>query len=153
MIGEWVPVDEPSESDVIRVERKLLRQKDVRGEWVPVDEPGEGGAIWAERKQKWLRGLRWSNIDKNLILRHTAGSSGRTIEVDLRTAPMVLEELKIEVANSRTDPATLDEIFEKLKLLMADSLPSGRTAPVTEPVTTPVTLQDLIDGGLPCAGP
>ena len=48
--------------------------------------------MWDE--QKWLRGLRWSNIDKNLILRHTAGSGGRAIEVDLRTAPMVLEELK-----------------------------------------------------------
>jgi hypothetical protein len=94
VIGEWVPIDEPGESDVIRAERKLLSRKDVVGEWVPVDEPGESGAIWAERKQKWLRGLRWSNIDKNLILRHTVGSSGRRIEVDLRTAPMVLEELK-----------------------------------------------------------
>jgi hypothetical protein len=71
----------------------LLSQKDVIGEWVPVGEPGESDIVW--RGQKWLRGLRWSNIDKNLILRHAVGSSGRRIEVDLRTAPMVLEELKI----------------------------------------------------------
>jgi hypothetical protein len=70
----------------------LLSQKDVIGEWVPISEPGESDIVW--REQKWLRGLRWSNIDKNLILRHAVGSSGRPIEVDLRTAPMVLEELK-----------------------------------------------------------
>jgi hypothetical protein len=70
----------------------LLSQKDVIGEWVPISEPGESDLVW--REQKWLRGLRWSNIDKNLILRHAVGSSGRPIEVDLRTAPMVLEELK-----------------------------------------------------------
>nr|WP_224741182.1 hypothetical protein [Bradyrhizobium sp. 2S1]MCK7667586.1 hypothetical protein [Bradyrhizobium sp. 2S1] len=70
----------------------MLSQKDVIGEWVPLGEPGESDIVW--REQKWLRGLRWSDIDKNLILRHAAGSSGRPIEVDLRTAPMVLEELK-----------------------------------------------------------
>jgi hypothetical protein len=70
----------------------LLNQKDVIGEWVPVDEPGETDIVW--RGQKWLRGLRWSNIDRNLILRHAVGSSGRPIEVDLRTAPMILQELK-----------------------------------------------------------
>jgi hypothetical protein len=71
----------------------LLSQKDVIGEWVPIDEPGDSNVVW--RGQKWVRGLRWSNIDMNLILRHAAGSGGRPIEVDLRTAPMVLEELKV----------------------------------------------------------
>src|SRR3954465_13441337 len=78
----------------------LLGQKDVIGEWVPVGEPGESDVVreeegHEEEGQKWLRGLRWSDIDKNLILRHRVGSSGRRIEVDLRTAPMVLEELSI----------------------------------------------------------
>ena len=79
----------------------LLGQKDVIGEWVPVDEPGESDV--AQLGQKWLRGLRWSNIDKNLILRHGLGSSGRRIEVDLRTAPMVIEELKILSAQPRIE--------------------------------------------------
>jgi hypothetical protein len=70
----------------------MLSQKDVIGEWVPVGEPGESDVVWDG--QKWLRGLRWSNIDKNLILRHAIGSGGRAIEVDLKTAPMVLEELE-----------------------------------------------------------
>lgn len=69
----------------------LLPQKDVIGEWVPVTEPGETDVVWEGRK--WLRGLRWSNIDKNLVLRHATGAGGRPIEVDLKTAPMVMEEL------------------------------------------------------------
>jgi hypothetical protein len=76
----------------------ILSQKDVIGEWVPVSEPGESDIVWSGKK--WLRGLRWSDIDKNLVLRHTAGSSGRPIEVDLRTAPMILEELKAKLAHS-----------------------------------------------------
>jgi hypothetical protein len=69
-----------------------LSQKDVIGEWLPVGEPGNSQFV--HRGRKWSRGLQWSSIDKNLILRHRAGSSGKPIEVDLRTAPMVLEELK-----------------------------------------------------------
>jgi hypothetical protein len=88
----------------------LLSQKDVIGDWVPVSEPGESDIV--RHEQKWLRGLRWSNIDKKLILRHSVGSGGRPIEVDLRTAPMVLEELaaySLETLPSR-GPLVLCEI-------------------------------------------
>jgi hypothetical protein len=78
-----------------------LPQKDVIGEWVPVSEPGESDIVW---KEKWLRGLRWSNIDKNLILRHVTGAGGRPIEVDLRTAPIVLEELRLIAGTEEMEP-------------------------------------------------
>jgi hypothetical protein len=70
----------------------LMSQKDVIGEWVPLSEPGES-PILCEKRGKWLRGLRWECIDENLILRHSLGKGRRRIQVDLRTAPMVLEEL------------------------------------------------------------
>jgi hypothetical protein len=69
-----------------------LRQKDVVGEWVPSNEPGLSDVTYAG--QKWLRGLRWSEIDDNLILRHTTSKRLKDIEVDLWNAPMVLEELE-----------------------------------------------------------
>jgi hypothetical protein len=69
-----------------------LRQKDVIGEWVPISEPGESDII--SGSEKWLRGLRWEEIDSNLILRHVTSKRGMRVEVDLRRAPMVLEELK-----------------------------------------------------------
>ena len=79
--------------------------------------------MWGERK--WLRGLRWSNIDKNLILRHTVGSSGRIIEVDLRTAPMVFEELKILV----TDHDPVAERHQRHSTICLIALPYQLAAP------------------------
>lgn len=69
----------------------MLRQKDVIGEWVPLNEPGISDTIAPGRK--WLMGLRWEEIDDNLILRHNTSKRGKDIEVDLKLAPMVLEEL------------------------------------------------------------
>jgi hypothetical protein len=70
-----------------------LRQKDVIGEWVPTSEPGVSDVHY--RQEKWLRGLRWSEIDADLILRHTTSKKLKDIEVNLRFAPMVLEELAL----------------------------------------------------------
>jgi hypothetical protein len=126
----------------------LLGQKDVIGEWVPIGEPGESDVV--RPGQKWLRGLRWSSVDKDLILRHGVGSSGRKIEVDLRTAPMVLEELKFFADYQCTDrPITeiLDEILRVLNSPTAD-MPSN--SEVT--TATPLTPDDLA-GVLPRNGP
>jgi hypothetical protein len=70
----------------------MLRQKDVIGEWVPISEPGVSDVI--DRNEKWLRGLRWEEIDNNLILRHTTSKRQKDIDPDLNLAPMVLEELR-----------------------------------------------------------
>jgi hypothetical protein len=70
-----------------------LTQIDVIGQWVPETEPGEtdirkGGA-------KWLRGLRWSEIDKNYVLRHPMSRDGKVFEFNLAAdAPTVMAELK-----------------------------------------------------------
>lgn len=69
----------------------MLRQKDVIGEWVPIGEPGisdvqHGG-------MKWLRGVRWEEIDQNTVLRHVTSKRQKLITVNLQNAPMVLEEL------------------------------------------------------------
>jgi hypothetical protein len=70
----------------------MLRQKDVIGEWVPIAEPGMSD-VTNNLGSKWLRGLRWEEIDQNLILRHVTSKRGKPIEVCLRDAPMVMEEL------------------------------------------------------------
>lgn len=72
----------------------ILRQKDVIGEWVPLTEPGTSDIThYARNRGKWLRGLRWNEIDQNLILRHTTSKRLKPIEFDLKLAPMVMEEL------------------------------------------------------------
>jgi hypothetical protein len=130
----------------------LLVQKDVIGEWVPVGEPGKSDAVVGN--QKWLRGLRWSDIDENLILRHKVGSGGREIEVDLRTAPMVLEMLKVipAVGTGPTIPLTMPEMPEILQRIR-DVLDRPRQHDgESEPETTVVALEDLY-GLLPHSGP
>ncbi|MGH6709553.1 MAG: hypothetical protein ACREEK_11335 [Bradyrhizobium sp.] len=124
----------------------LLGQKDVIGEWVPLDEPGESEVL--RDGQKWLRGLRWSDVDKNLILRHEVGSGSRRIEVDLRTAPMVLEELSI-LLSYRPDGRTMEELLGDMREMLETSIADKRSD-VSAP--EPLTLDQLI-GALPNGGP
>lgn len=69
----------------------LFRQKDVIGEWVPEGEPGLSDVSYEGKK--WLRGLRWNEIDGKLILKHTTSKRQKDIEINLHLAPMVMEEL------------------------------------------------------------
>jgi hypothetical protein len=79
-----------------------LTQKDTIGEWVPISEVGVSDVI--QDGMKWVRGLRWEEIDGDLKLTHLAGD--KEITFDLRNAPMVLEELKrLKEANDGELPA------------------------------------------------
>lgn len=71
----------------------ILRQKDVIGEWVPRNEAIPSDIF--DAGSKWVRGLRWSEIDSNLILKHITSKRQKPIEVNLFNAPMVMEELKL----------------------------------------------------------
>jgi len=71
----------------------MFRQKDTLGEWVPVSEPGMSDVI--DDGMKWLRGVRWEEIDQNLTLVHVTSKRQKLITVSLRNAPMVLEELAL----------------------------------------------------------
>ena len=66
-----------------------LRQKQVIGEWVPIAEDRSVSDVIHGGK-KWVHGLRWDEID-NLVLRR--GNGGRNKDIDLRLAPMVMDEL------------------------------------------------------------
>lgn len=68
-----------------------IRQKDVVGEWVPIGEPGLSTVTY--RRLKWLRGLRWEEINESFVLRHTSGTDEKEIMVDLKIAPMVMKQL------------------------------------------------------------
>ena len=69
----------------------MFRQKDVIGEWVPVSEPGISDVL--DGNNKWLRGIRWEEIDENFILTHITSKRQKEIVVDLKLAPMVMEEM------------------------------------------------------------
>lgn len=82
-----------------------FRQKDVIGEHVPISEPGLSDVTYEGKK--WLRGIRWEEIDANLILRHTTSKRLKDIEIDLKLAPMVIEELEADYGSLlATNPVT-----------------------------------------------
>jgi hypothetical protein len=99
-----------------------LRQRDVIGEWVPIAE--EGLSLTVHKGMKWIRGILWQEIDENLILRHITSKKQKETEVDLKLAPMVLEEF--------------GELIGGRPLLVAD--------PITKKVSVNRTL-------LPASGP
>lgn len=89
----------------------MLRQKDVIGEWVPLDEPGMSDTLDGTGL-KWLRGLRWEEIDQNMILVHVTSKRQKKITVSLLNAPMVMEELAL-VERKASGPIIISE-FDKL---------------------------------------
>jgi hypothetical protein len=71
-----------------------LTQKDTIGEYVPVTEPGTSEIV--VDGLKWLHGIRWEEIDGNLMLRHVSSYGSKSLELDLKRAKMVLEELHLQ---------------------------------------------------------
>lgn len=73
-----------------------LKQMEVIGEWVPEDSPGEDSDIRFNGK-KWIRGLRWEEIDSNLVLRRKSKMGAdrpRDLVFELKKYPRILEELE-----------------------------------------------------------
>jgi hypothetical protein len=84
-----------------------LRQTDVLGEFVPHSEPGVSDVTLNEKK--WLRGIRWSAIDNNLILRHTMSLDSKQVEIDLKKCPHVKAELDRMGKRPTSGPVIIDE--------------------------------------------
>lgn len=85
----------------------MLRQKDVIGEWVPMSEPGMSDTI--DGKLKWLRGIRWEEIDQNMVLTHVTSKRSKEIKVSLCNAPMVMEELSLLGERPASGPIVISE--------------------------------------------
>jgi hypothetical protein len=90
-----------------------LRQSDVIGEWVPLSDPAESDII--RGNEKWVRGLRWSEVDENMILRRkvTIGREQKDMEFNLKRAALVAEEVNRVPLSLRVGPMIVCE-FSKL---------------------------------------
>ena len=97
-----------------------LRQKDVIGEWVPISEPGVSAVILKD--EKWLRGIVWQEIDENLILRHVTSKKQKLTEVDLKLAPMVLDELQRLIG---AEPLVTVDLITKKETVNRGLLPAS----------------------------
>lgn len=94
-----------------------FRQKDVIGEFVPTSEPGLSDETYGN--SKWMRGIRWSEIDANLILRHKTSKRQKDVELDLKLAPMVLEELTQNYPGCVAEDVATKNLIVRRELLPA----------------------------------
>lgn len=88
----------------------MFRQKDVIGEYVPMSEPGISDTF--DGNNKWLRGIRWEEIGfdrddekhtgSDLVITHVTSKKSKEIKIDLRLAPMVMEELALQYGQNFT---------------------------------------------------
>src|SRR5262249_45531210 len=70
-----------------------LRQKDCIGEWIP-EESGTEESDVTHRGEKWIRGLRWEELDKQtLTLRHVTSKNLKPVAINLKGCSRVLSEL------------------------------------------------------------
>lgn len=70
-----------------------LSQKDVIGEWVP-ENSDDGVSLVKSDGWKWMRGIRWEEINNELVLHHRVSRNDELQKFDLKNAARVLEELR-----------------------------------------------------------
>jgi hypothetical protein len=87
------------------------RQWDVIGQWVALSDKRPSEVLRAG--QKWVDGMRWSDIDQNMVLRFapskTAQTTQATVHVDLSRCPMVMEEIARIPPEARLGPLVIHE--------------------------------------------
>lgn len=86
-----------------------LKQMDIIGEWVPMDDPAKSEII--KGSEKWIRGLRWSDLHENMVL-HRATFDGRRkkgAEYRLTRSQMAMEEINRVPVAKRTGPMIICE--------------------------------------------
>jgi hypothetical protein len=98
-------------AQAFQTEFPKLRQMDVIGEWVPISEPGTSEIV--KGNEKWVRGLRWSDIDENMVLRRVLTSGRRDqhkeIAYNLKRSAMVMEEINRVPLEKRKGPMIICE--------------------------------------------
>jgi hypothetical protein len=96
-------------AQAIQFELKL-RPIDVIGEWVPMSDPSPSDIVWGN--EKWIRGLRWSDIDDKMVLRFSIVDRLKrkmNFTVDLTGLPMVRQELDLMGEIPRAGPLIICE--------------------------------------------
>jgi hypothetical protein len=95
----------------IQFEFPMLKQVDILGEWVPLSEPGTSDIV--KEDGKWLQGLRWSDIDDNMVLRRMTTSGRKNQhklhEFDLKRFAMTMEEINRTAPWRRKGPLVVCE--------------------------------------------
>jgi hypothetical protein len=96
----------------LQFEFPKLKQLDIIGEWVPLSDPAKSEIM--KGSEKWIRGLRWSDLDDSLILRRVITDGRRNqkkkeVEYSLRRSQMTMEEINRVPTERRKGPMIICE--------------------------------------------
>jgi hypothetical protein len=95
----------------LQFEIPKLRIMDIIGEWVPLTDPAESDI--KKGSEKWIRGLRWSDLNDSFILRRTLPSGrvgqSKEFEFSLRRSQMSMEEINRVPIERRKGPMIICE--------------------------------------------
>ena len=96
----------------LQFEFPKLKQMDIIGEWVPLSDPAKSEIM--KGSEKWIRGLRWSDLDDNLVLHRviTDGARGqrkKEVEYRLSRSQMTMEEINRVPIEKRKGPMLICE--------------------------------------------
>lgn len=89
-----------------------LRLWDIIGQWWSIEDDFISDVV-DKKRGKWF-GLRWDDIDADLVLRYTPGKTsektGASVTYPLTAAPMVMEELEHWPDERRFGPVIVNEV-------------------------------------------
>lgn len=111
-----------------------LRQVDVIGEWVPLSDRNQSDIM--KGSEKWIRGLKWSDLDDQFVLHRTlpsgkGGQKEKQMQFRLSRSQMAMEEINRIPADKRHGPMIIcefsglpwspNEFRRKLKIVAAQA--------------------------------
>jgi hypothetical protein len=95
----------------LQLELPKLRQVDIIGEWVPIGDSAKSEIM--KGTEKWVTGLRWSDLDENMVLRRVITSGRRNqqkpVEYSLKRSQMIMEEINRVPVAKRNGPMIICE--------------------------------------------
>jgi hypothetical protein len=94
----------------LQLECPKLKQMDIIGEWVPLSDPAKSEIM--KGSEKWIRGLRWSDLDDNFLLRRAVTgrrNQKKPVEYSLRRSQMTMEEINRVPLEKRKGPMIICE--------------------------------------------
>jgi hypothetical protein len=94
----------------LQLECPKLKQMDIIGEWVPLSDPAKSEIM--KGSEKWIRGLRWSDLDENFMLRRAVTgrrNQKKDVEYSLRRSQMTMEEINRVPLEKRKGPMIICE--------------------------------------------
>jgi hypothetical protein len=96
-------------AQAFQYELPMLSQVDIIGEWVPLSEPGPGDI--QKDGEKWVGGIRWSDIDDDMIFRPLITSNRRNQkgEFNLKRFYSIMEEIGRVPPWQRKGPIIINE--------------------------------------------